>query len=63
MEQGQREYTINYNKFKILNYHRITTESGKQYLVHKGPDFGRSSETVVTDAHHMSSKWKVSLLK
>ena len=44
-----------YNKFNILNCHKISTESGKRYLIHKGPNFGRSSETVVTDAHQMSN--------
>lgn len=36
----------------------VTTSDGKQYLVHKGDGFGKSSNTVVTDAKHMSSKWK-----
>ena len=43
---------------------RITTESGSQYLVHKGPNYGKSresSQTVVTDVQHMSSKWMVSV--
>ena len=42
---------------------RITTESGQQHLVHKGPDFGKSSQTVVTGAHHMSDKWTVSFMR
>jgi len=36
---------------------RVTTESGNQYLVHKGSNFGKSSQTVVVDAKHMSSQW------
>ena len=36
---------------------RITTESGSQYLVHKGSGYGQSSQTVVTDARHMSNNW------
>ena len=50
---------MKYNKFNILNCHRITTANGKKYLVHKGPDYGKCSDTVVTDACHMSNKWKV----
>lgn len=40
-------------------YCRLTTESGNQYLVHKGSGYGKSSQTVVVDAKHMSSNWKV----
>ena len=40
---------------------KVTTESGSQYLVHKGPNYGKPSQTVVTDAQHMSSKWTVSV--
>jgi hypothetical protein len=36
----------------------VTTEDGKQYLVHKGKQFGISSQTVVVDAKHMSGAWK-----
>lgn len=38
---------------------RVTTEDGRQWLIHKGSGYGRSSETVVTDADHMSSRWRV----
>ena len=38
---------------------RVTTDKGNQYLVHKGSDFGKSSQTVVVDAKHMSNKWTV----
>ena len=42
---------------------RITTETGNQYLVHKGPGYGGSGgNTVVTDARYMSDKWTVSLV-
>ncbi|KAM4581625.1 uncharacterized protein PAE49_006103 [Odontesthes bonariensis] len=37
---------------------RVTLDDGSQWLVHKGDGFGLSSETVVTDARHMSSGWK-----
>ncbi|XP_064605827.1 uncharacterized protein LOC135470721 [Liolophura sinensis] len=37
---------------------RVTTESGDQWLVHKTKGQG-SSDTVVTDARHMSSAWNV----
>ena len=34
---------------------RVTTETGNQYLVHKGSGFGGSGgDTVVTDARYMS---------
>lgn len=36
----------------------VKTETGKEWLVHKGPDFGTKSQTVVTDARHMSDKWE-----
>jgi hypothetical protein len=37
---------------------RVTTESGGQYLIQKGPNFGLSGgNTVVTDARYMSDKW------
>lgn len=32
---------------------------GKKYLIHKGPNYGKSSQTVVVDAKHMSKKWTV----
>ncbi|CAL1612044.1 unnamed protein product [Knipowitschia caucasica] len=38
---------------------RVTLDNGKQYLIHKGPGFGRASDTVVTDAAHMSNRWQV----
>ncbi|XP_076076430.1 uncharacterized protein LOC143047277 [Mytilus galloprovincialis] len=34
-----------------------TTKDGGKFLVHKGADYGKSSDTVVVDAKHMSSKW------
>ncbi|CAC5407028.1 unnamed protein product [Mytilus coruscus] len=34
-----------------------TTKDGGKFLVHKGRDYGKSSDTVVVDAKHMSSKW------
>ena len=35
----------------------VTTSDGSQYLVHKGDGFGKSSDTVVVDAKHMSKNW------
>lgn len=37
---------------------RVTLEDGTKWLVHKGDGYGISSQTVVVDARHMSSKWK-----
>lgn len=37
---------------------RVTTEDGELWLVHKTKDQG-ASDTVVTDARHMSSAWSV----
>ncbi|KAK6491237.1 hypothetical protein HHUSO_G6001 [Huso huso] len=37
---------------------RVTLDNGKKYLIHKGPGFGRTSQTVVVDAKHMSDRWK-----
>lgn len=36
----------------------MTTSSGDRWLVHKGSGYGESSETVVTNAKHMSEDWK-----
>ena len=36
----------------------VTTSDGSRYLVHKGDGFGKSSNTVVVDAKHMSKNWK-----
>uniref|UniRef100_A0A3B4X359 Uncharacterized protein n=1 Tax=Seriola lalandi dorsalis TaxID=1841481 RepID=A0A3B4X359_SERLL len=38
---------------------RVTLEDGTKWLVHKGDGYGRSSQTVVTDAQHMSRAWEV----
>ncbi|XP_054869435.1 uncharacterized protein LOC129349622 [Amphiprion ocellaris] len=38
---------------------RVTLADNSQYLVHKGDGYGKSSQTVVTDAQHMKSDWKV----
>ncbi|XP_071324353.1 uncharacterized protein [Trachinotus anak] len=37
---------------------RVTLADGTQWLVHKGKDYGISSQTVVTDARHMSENWE-----
>ncbi|CAH1801885.1 unnamed protein product [Owenia fusiformis] len=37
----------------------VTTEDGGRHLVHKGAGYGsRGGDTVVTDAGHMSSRWR-----
>ncbi|KAK0149649.1 hypothetical protein N1851_009603 [Merluccius polli] len=38
---------------------RVTLRDGSTWLVHKGNNFGASSQTVVVDARHMSSAWEV----
>ncbi|XP_035987682.1 uncharacterized protein LOC105923093 isoform X2 [Fundulus heteroclitus] len=38
---------------------RVTLDDGSKWLVHKGDGYGISSQTVVTDARHMSSNWRV----
>ncbi|KAK1173003.1 hypothetical protein AOXY_G5724 [Acipenser oxyrinchus oxyrinchus] len=38
---------------------RATLANGSQWLIHKGDGFGRSSQTVVVNAKHMSSDWKI----
>uniref|UniRef100_UPI003AAEF2E3 uncharacterized protein n=1 Tax=Centroberyx gerrardi TaxID=166262 RepID=UPI003AAEF2E3 len=38
---------------------RVTLADGSQWLIHKGGKFGISSQTVVVDARHMSSDWRV----
>uniref|UniRef100_A0A3P8UEM6 Uncharacterized protein n=1 Tax=Cynoglossus semilaevis TaxID=244447 RepID=A0A3P8UEM6_CYNSE len=37
---------------------RVTLGDGRQFLVHKGDGYGISSQTVVTDARHMSRNWE-----
>lgn len=36
----------------------VTTDNGDRWLVHKGSGYGDSSETVVTNAKHMSGDWQ-----
>ncbi|XP_056114427.1 uncharacterized protein LOC130090838 [Rhinichthys klamathensis goyatoka] len=38
---------------------RVTLEDGTKWLVHKGDGYGISTQTVVVDARHMSSNWKI----
>ncbi|XP_069051189.1 uncharacterized protein [Lepisosteus oculatus] len=38
---------------------RVTLADGSKWLVHKGDGYGISSQTVVVDARHMSSKWEI----
>ncbi|XP_038160489.1 uncharacterized protein LOC119796142 [Cyprinodon tularosa] len=37
---------------------RVTLDDGSQWLVHKGDNYGITSQTVATDVRHMSSDWK-----
>ncbi|XP_040900566.1 uncharacterized protein LOC121186041 [Toxotes jaculatrix] len=39
---------------------RVTLDDDSQWLIHKGDGYGKSSQTVVTDARHMSSAWEPS---
>uniref|UniRef100_A0A7N6BG36 Uncharacterized protein n=1 Tax=Anabas testudineus TaxID=64144 RepID=A0A7N6BG36_ANATE len=38
---------------------RVTLRNGAQWLIHKGNNYGISSQTVVTDARNMASNWKM----
>uniref|UniRef100_A0A667Y7R9 Uncharacterized protein n=1 Tax=Myripristis murdjan TaxID=586833 RepID=A0A667Y7R9_9TELE len=38
---------------------RVTLEDGSQWLIHKGNEYGKSSQTVVVDARHMGPRWRV----
>uniref|UniRef100_A0A8C9ZQC6 Uncharacterized protein n=1 Tax=Sander lucioperca TaxID=283035 RepID=A0A8C9ZQC6_SANLU len=38
---------------------RVTLGDGSQWLIHKGDNYGISSQTVVTSADNMSSDWTV----
>ncbi|KAJ1194214.1 hypothetical protein NDU88_003508 [Pleurodeles waltl] len=42
---------------------RVTLADGRKYLVHKGENYGISSQTVVVDARHMGSDWKITQAK
>ncbi|KAG7474693.1 hypothetical protein JOB18_014658 [Solea senegalensis] len=42
---------------------RVTLEDRSTYLIHKGDDFGDSSETVVVQTRHMSDNWTVKKTK
>lgn len=44
-----------------LCFLRVTLGDGSQWLIHKGGNYGISSQTVVTSARHMSSDWTVNL--
>uniref|UniRef100_A0A3Q1G4I3 Uncharacterized protein n=1 Tax=Acanthochromis polyacanthus TaxID=80966 RepID=A0A3Q1G4I3_9TELE len=37
----------------------VTLADNSQHLIHKGNGYGKSSQTVVTDARHMSPAWQV----
>ncbi|KAI3360886.1 hypothetical protein L3Q82_012899 [Scortum barcoo] len=38
---------------------RVTLRDGTRWLIHKGGNYGISSQTVVTDARHMSPGWTI----
>ncbi|XP_076593570.1 uncharacterized protein LOC143324742 [Chaetodon auriga] len=38
---------------------RVTLADGSRWLIHKGNNYGTASQTVVVDARHMSSDWRV----
>uniref|UniRef100_A0A3Q3FXD2 Uncharacterized protein n=1 Tax=Labrus bergylta TaxID=56723 RepID=A0A3Q3FXD2_9LABR len=38
---------------------RVTLIDGAQWLVHKGGNYGISSDTVVVDVQHMGPQWRV----
>ncbi|XP_078541676.1 uncharacterized protein LOC144827122 [Lissotriton helveticus] len=38
---------------------RVTLADGRTFLIHKGSNFGASSQTVVVDAKHMIGSWAV----
>ncbi|KAG7335425.1 hypothetical protein KOW79_000118 [Hemibagrus wyckioides] len=38
---------------------RVTLADRTKWLVHKGNNFGISSQTVVVDARHMSNSWRI----
>uniref|UniRef100_A0A8C9XCU4 Uncharacterized protein n=1 Tax=Sander lucioperca TaxID=283035 RepID=A0A8C9XCU4_SANLU len=40
---------------------RVTLGDGSKWLIHKGMNYGISSQTVVTRTHYMSSSWTVNL--
>jgi hypothetical protein len=46
------------DRFGINHRGQVATMGdGKQFLVHKGPDFGINSQTVVVDRKYMSKNW------
>ncbi|CAK6978122.1 hypothetical protein L3Q82_012899 [Scomber scombrus] len=42
---------------------RVTLADGSRWLIHKGGGYGVSSQTVVTDARHMSPDWRLDKTK
>uniref|UniRef100_A0A673FW69 LRAT domain-containing protein n=1 Tax=Sinocyclocheilus rhinocerous TaxID=307959 RepID=A0A673FW69_9TELE len=44
----------------ILSHSGVSDSTdGSKWLIHKGDDYGKSSQTVVVDGHHMSNNWKL----
>ncbi len=46
------------NKLLLTVSLRITTNTGERWLAHKGKGYGKSMDTVLVDARHMSGSWK-----
>eukprot|EP00794_Sanderia_malayensis_P015231 gene15231-16806_t len=44
-----------YNHYGVV----ITTKGGQRWLVHKGHNFSRHGDTVITKASHMSKRWQL----
>ncbi|GAA6232392.1 uncharacterized protein LOC108881857 [Lates japonicus] len=42
---------------------RVTLPNESKWLIHKGGNYGINSQTVVTDARHMSSAWRTIMTK
>ncbi|CAF5224498.1 unnamed protein product, partial [Rotaria magnacalcarata] len=46
------------NKLGINHWGQVATyEDGQRFLVHKGNNFGKNSQTVAVDARYMSNNW------
>lgn len=50
------------NLLNLLMLFRVTLRDGSQWLIHKGKNFGISSQTVVVNARHMGNNWEVRTL-
>ena len=62
-QPGSRDLSSSASRSALPGSHsgtRVTTETGRQYLIHHGNGFAASGSnpTVITDAAHMSTQWK-----